>query len=142
MELIIVTFKLLATLNYLAVLVAAIVAFALGFVWYGPAFGKKWAGYSGISLEAMKSIPKDKMIKTYVLSFVGVFVEVTFLLFFTLLMATQFWHTALMVWFAFLLFSAMGPVFWENKPWGLFLINTSYSLVKLLLAGIVLSFFF
>lgn len=30
--------------NYLAVAAAVIASFAFGWLWYGPLFGKKWAG--------------------------------------------------------------------------------------------------
>ncbi|HLD39833.1 MAG TPA: DUF1761 family protein, partial [Candidatus Nanoarchaeia archaeon] len=33
--------------NYLAVLVAAIAAYVVGFLWYGPVFGKKWMALMG-----------------------------------------------------------------------------------------------
>lgn len=38
-----------ATLNWLAVVVSALSAFALGALWYGPLFGKAWQALSGIT---------------------------------------------------------------------------------------------
>ena len=41
----------LSSLNWLAVVVAAAAAFAVGAVWYGPLFGKRWQALSGLSDE-------------------------------------------------------------------------------------------
>lgn len=45
----------LATLNWLAVVVAAMSAFGLGALWYGPVFGKAWQSLSGISNDDIKA---------------------------------------------------------------------------------------
>ena len=42
---------LLAQLNWLAVLVSALTAFALGAIWYGPLFGKAWQTLSNLTDE-------------------------------------------------------------------------------------------
>ena len=41
----------LSQLNWLAVLVATVTAFALGGIWYGPLFGKPWQRLAGLSDE-------------------------------------------------------------------------------------------
>ena len=41
----------LAGLNWLAIVVAALSAFALGAIWYGPVFGKAWQALSGLTDE-------------------------------------------------------------------------------------------
>ena len=38
-----------ADVNYLAVILAALAAQALGFVWYGPLFGGRWMAFRGYS---------------------------------------------------------------------------------------------
>ncbi|MEQ9266183.1 MAG: DUF1761 domain-containing protein [Balneolaceae bacterium] len=42
------------TINYLAVVVAALVGFVVGFPWYGPVFGKAWMGETGMTDEKAK----------------------------------------------------------------------------------------
>ena len=42
-------------LNLTAVLVAAVAAFVLGGIWYGPLFGKTWQAHVGLSDEDLKS---------------------------------------------------------------------------------------
>ena len=45
----------LADVNWIAVLVAAVAAFVLGGLWYGPLFGKTWQGHVGLSDEDLAS---------------------------------------------------------------------------------------
>lgn len=41
----------MSAINWLAVLVAALIPFPLGFVWYGPLFGKPWMASVGLTKE-------------------------------------------------------------------------------------------
>jgi len=142
MELIKITTSLLVELNYWAILSASIAMFIFGMLWYGPIFGKQWMKYTGLVMESGQNPFQKKMMPAYLLTFVGNFVEATFLLFFTFLVATQFWHMALMLWLGFMVFSAMGPVLWEKKSWGLFFLNSLYRLGSLLVGGFILALFF
>ncbi len=45
----------LANINWIAALVAAVSAFVLGGIWYGPIFGKKWQGFMGLSDDDIQS---------------------------------------------------------------------------------------
>src|SRR4051812_14211671 len=45
---------MMVPINYWAVILASIISIVLGFIWYGPLFGKKWATLSGVSMDAMK----------------------------------------------------------------------------------------
>ena len=45
--------------NYLAVLVAAVVSFILGAIWHGPLFGKTWAAAKGLTPEQIEAGKKD-----------------------------------------------------------------------------------
>ena len=42
-------------LNWIAIIVAAIVPMIIGYVWYGPVFGKQWQASLGFSDEEAKS---------------------------------------------------------------------------------------
>ncbi len=41
--------------NWLAVIAAALSSFPLGFLWYGPLFGKAWQREVGLSDDQLKS---------------------------------------------------------------------------------------
>ncbi|MEH6586976.1 MAG: DUF1761 domain-containing protein [Halioglobus sp.] len=59
-------------LNLTAALVAAVSAFVLGGIWYGPLFGKTWQGYMGLTDEdiASKGHPAVIMGLAFVLTLV------------------------------------------------------------------------
>lgn len=48
-------------LNYLAIILATIVQFILGAVWYGPLFGKLWGRIHGF--DKLSKDVQDKMVK-------------------------------------------------------------------------------
>lgn len=132
--------------NYLAVVVAAIATHVLGFLWYGPLFGKKW-------MQLMKLTDKDKekakqkgMAKVMVGSFVASLVTAGVLAFLIdQLVVNLAEGNALggsligaLVWLGFVATKALGSVFWEGKSWKLYFLNTAHDLVSLLLMGAIL----
>ena len=139
-------------INYLAILLCGIVSMVLGFVWYGPLFGKKWMHLMGIShdeMERAKSDPamKAHMYRSYALMFVGSIV-MAFVLAHALIFASKylgvsgltaglqagFWN-----WIGFIAPVTLGSVLWEKKPWMLWVLNNAYYLVLLLAMGIILA---
>jgi hypothetical protein len=60
----------LASVNWLAVAVGMVVSMFLGFLWYGPLFGKTWLRLIGKSPEEIESDP-TMYIKTAVAAFVA-----------------------------------------------------------------------
>jgi FtsH-binding integral membrane protein len=49
-------------LNYLAILLAVVAQFGIGFVWYGPLFGKIWGkihGFDKLSKETQQKMMKE-----------------------------------------------------------------------------------
>lgn len=49
------------TINYLAVLLTAIVRMIVGILWYGPIFGKQWKKLMGFTDESMKVMKMKPM---------------------------------------------------------------------------------
>jgi hypothetical protein len=58
-------------INYLAVIVAAILAHVIGFLWYGPIMGKPWMKEMGMDPASMEGERPKGMAKMYILSFIG-----------------------------------------------------------------------
>jgi hypothetical protein len=134
-------------INYLAVLVAAIASMALGFVWYGPLFGKKWAALMGFTAESMEKAKQQGMAKNYALMTLGSLVMA-----YVLAHATEFamdytdvtgvagglmsgfWN-----WIGFIAPVVMGDQLWGGKSWKLFPITAGYYLVSLLVMGVILA---
>lgn len=55
--------EITANVNWLAVIVGAVVAFLLGWLWYSPAlFGKAWAEGVGVELGSADKMPAGAMI--------------------------------------------------------------------------------
>lgn len=133
------------SINYLAVLISAIVQQALGAFWYSPSgFGKQWMALMGIDDVKAKTM-KDQggMGQRYAMAFVGALIMMYALAWFIdAAGATTFMQGALTgfwLWLGFLATSMMGSVLWENKPPKLYFINSGYYLVSLILNGGVLA---
>ena len=58
-------------INYLAVIVSTILTFVIGFLWYGPFFGKAWMKEIGHTEENAK---KANMGKVFVTAFILTFI--------------------------------------------------------------------
>ncbi len=133
--------------NYLAILVAAVLSMVIGSIWYGPLFGKPWMKMMGMSKESMKNMKPNDMMKLYGIQFVGSLV-MAFVLSHALVFAaaylrtsgisaglqTGFWN-----WAGFIAPVTLGSVLWEGKSWKLWALNNSYYLVSLMAMGILLS---
>lgn len=129
--------------NYLAVVVAAAAQIALGFVWYGPLFGKKWAHLSGRSVDDAKKPPVSTMILMTMSALVMAFVLQQALVFAAFYLQTSGISAGLMAgfwnWLGFIAPVTMGVVLWEGKSWTLWAINSGYYLVGLSLMGTILA---
>lgn len=135
--------------NYLAVVVAAIANMALGFVWFGPLFGKQWVammGWTPQQIEEGKEKMKKEGWKTYGLAFIGSLVmayvlshTITFASWYMEVEGIQagltsgFWN-----WLGFIAPVTLGAVLWEGKSWKLWLLMNSYYLLALLIMGSIL----
>lgn len=127
-------------INYLAVLVCAIIAMPIGAVWYGPFFGKAWMKEVGKTEEELK---KDfNPGKTYGLAVVGHFfialVVAYVLQLFGAGSVVDGVRIALTAWFGFV----AAPMFINGLFHGtsnkLFSINSGYHLINLLVFAIIL----
>jgi hypothetical protein len=135
------------TINYLAVLVAAISSIVIGFAWYGPVFGKPWMKLMGFSKDDIEKAKKAGMTKTYVLMAVGSLV-MAYVLAHTTEFAMTYTKTYGVVgglmsggwtWLGFMAPIQMDEVLWNNKPWKLYFLNTGYRLVSMLVMGVILA---
>jgi hypothetical protein len=133
--------------NIWALIISMILSVVLGFIWYGPLFGKKWMALSGIVMPDPKPSMKV-MTKPIILSLIGAFLisfAMSSLMQFRDMyyagIATPGYISALSFGF-FLWLCFIVPVYfnfsgWENKSWTLFFINTGYWLVFFLIVSAV-----
>lgn len=128
-----------ADINYLAVLVVAIVAMVIGAVWYSTSlFGRAWMKETGTKMDAGGSATTG-----YVIAFVSSLV-IAYVLsnFVDYAGATNVMDGAITGFWAWLGFvattTAMNYVF-EGRSWKLFWINTGMQLVNIVVAGAILA---
>jgi hypothetical protein len=126
-------------INWLAVLVSAIVAMALGALWHSRAmFGPMWAKLSKMTTKDMKASPKiysiafiNSLIKAAILA---VFISMTLT---TGILAGIF--LGFLVWLGFVATVSLSAVLWAKKPVEVYLIEVGYELLAFVVMGIILA---
>ncbi len=131
------------SINYSAVLVAALASMALGFLWFGPVFGKPWMKYMGFTRKDVEKSKRKGMAATYFMGFLGSLVTSYVLAHFVFYtgavdvfggMVTGFY-----IWLGFVATVLLGTVLWEGKPLGMYALNAGYYLVNLAVMGAILA---
>ncbi len=132
-------------ISWFPVIVAAIVAFIGGWIWYSPSFfGKIYAREMGWPEAPTKEERKKGMVKKFGIVLLGQFVMATvasalinslFIISFS-----QILLVVLSLWAAFVLVTKMNDVLFGNKSWKLYAINVGQDLLSTLIIFIVISF--
>lgn len=130
--------------NLAAVLVAAAVAFIIGFLWHGPLFGKQWMTLMEIpqsKVDAMKAqgmgpmVPR--MVAAYVQQCVIAFVVSYLATMLAVTDAVSAIYFAVLLWFGFIATVLLNTVLWEERKMNLYLFNVTYHLVTLIAITLV-----
>ena len=127
-------------INFFAVLVAAIAAMVIGSLWYSPfLFGKAWMRMRGLDPRSMESMsfPLNLMALEFVCALVAAYVLGIFSLLFGAHTVFAAVFLAFLIWIGFYVTQQLSEVLWEERPFGLFLINASQRLVSLLLMALI-----
>lgn len=131
--------------NFLAVIVAALVSMAIGFYWYSSyGFGKKWMKLSGISPQEQKEKGKGKqdMTRSVILGFAATIVTALILSHFSSVFGvagiTDALTLAIGIWLGFQAPIMLNTVIWEQKPWKLYAINAGYQLVSIVVMAVII----
>lgn len=128
------------TVNLVAVVAAGVASMVLGWLWFGPLFGKTWMKLSG----QKEMGDKDKMTQNFALAFVGalltsyvlaVFLGLTSMTTVSGALTLAFW-----AWLGFAVPFTLGKVLWEGKSWNLFFLSATHDLVGFLLIAAVLTY--
>jgi Protein of unknown function (DUF1761) len=128
------------SVDYWAVLVAAIVRIALGALWYSPfLFAKSWQELAGISKLEMKARLPKALIVDIIGSVVMAFVLVHAIRYAGAATIAQGAVVGFFNWLGFIAVTMLGLVFYENRPFKLFLINNGFLLLSLLVMGAILA---
>ena len=133
-------------INYWAVIVSSLLSIGLGFLWYGPLFGKRWMELSGMKVPDVKP-PMSTMMKPIVISVICAFF-MAYTLAHGLVFGNAYLHAsgavsglqgAFWYWLGFVIPVNLSFVAWEGKSWTLWAIHSGYWLVLLGIMGVVLS---
>lgn len=134
------------TVNYISVLLCGVAAMVIGFLWYGPLFGKAYMKVMGADM--MSPEQKEKMRKNmwgmYFVQFVLSLITAYVLAYHIANWAGA--ETPLMValcsWFGFILTTEAGAALWSGKPkklaWNMFFISAGAQLVTFVVFGLIL----
>ncbi|MBI2038048.1 MAG: DUF1761 domain-containing protein [Candidatus Magasanikbacteria bacterium] len=132
-----------ASVNYLAVLAAAVASMLIGSIWYGPLFGKKFMAAMGMDkwTPEQQAAMKKKMWMSYVGQFIASTVMFYVLAGIIVGFAQVGWAkgamSGLIMWLGFVLPVKVGDVAWGgNKT--LFWLESLNMLLTLLAAGAIL----
>ncbi len=131
-------------INLLSVIIVTIISIILGTLWYSPLlFGNVWIKLMGFSKKDIEKGKKKGMAKQYIImsitSLIMIYVLAHFVDYTGSITFTQGMVTGLWIWLGFLATTMLGTVLWEGKSFNLYLINTIYYLVLLMLAGGILA---
>lgn len=135
-------------INYLAVLIAAVAAMVVGFLWYGPLFGKKWMAEIGATPDQIEAAKAKGMGKTYAMMIVSTLI-MSYVMAHSMVFAIEylkigglaagfqggFWN-----WLGFVMPVTLGSVLWDGKSWTYWFITAGYYLVSFIIMATILAY--
>lgn len=130
------------TVNFWAVLVAALASMVLGALWYSPLlFGNTWMRMMGIKKPDMKG-KESQVMQSYLAGLISALVTNAVL---AIVIGLTGMTTvsggivmAFLVWFGFVATYSFGSVLWESRTPALWALNNAYNLISLLIAGAII----
>lgn len=129
-----------AAINWLAALGAAVSAFIIGGLWYGPLFGKAWMEVTGITEERMATRNQAKIFGGAFL--LNVIMVINLAMFIGPEADLAFGATAGFFTGAFWVAAMLGVFYlFEDRELKLFMINGGYATVALTTMGAILGAF-
>ena len=131
-------------INYITVIVAAVVAFLLGWLWHGPIFGKYWMELTGHKKDDMSADKNAVGMTTAMLLALVANLVVAFVVGY-LVSALQIngWINALifsiLIWVGFIVTTLLNSVLWERKSWSVYFFNIIYQFFYIFVMVLIFS---
>jgi hypothetical protein len=128
-------------INWLALVVATLVKFLLGWVWYGaiPPFAKQWQESIGVTPEALRA----GMVKAIVTDLVTTFIMAWVLVHAAHYAGATGWAQGAGVgfvnWLGFVGGPTLAATVYEHRPLKLWAITNGYMLLGLMLMGVIVT---
>ncbi len=121
----------------------------IGFLWYGPLFGKQWRHLMGFNLDDMKKMPLtmgQAMVGGFITALVMAYVlahdAFVWGAFFAGSQSPEMFALSLAfwIWLGYFLTNTSGAWLWEGRPFKLVVLNAANQLVSLFAMACVLVF--
>lgn len=129
-------------INYPAVIVAGIVHWILGAVWYAV-FSIKFVELIAWTPEQLKAVESQNHIKEYILAFLSslvlVYILAHFIQYTKATTVAGGLQTAFWLWLGFVVTTQLATVIFEGRKPGLYLLNIGYQFVACLASGAILA---
>jgi hypothetical protein len=131
-------------IKYPAVIVATLVHYILGGLWYSPVlFGNKFIQLINWTPEKLQQVQNESHAKelaiAFVMSLILVYILAHFVQYTRATNAVAGLQTAFWLWLGFVVTTQLPTVIFEGRAFGLFAINVSYQFVGCSLAGVILA---
>jgi hypothetical protein len=124
----------------LGVIVAALVQWGFGAVWYSPMlFGNKWVQLGKIQIDTDKMY--SAMINGLIVSLIMAGMMACFMYRFQINTVMGGAAFGFELWLGFVATVTSYSLIYENRPKELYLLNNGYNLIGMVLMGMILSFF-
>lgn len=139
-------------LNWLAIIVAVIAAFAVGSVWYGVLFAKPWQTAMGFTGSSAPN--SSDMVRGSIINIIGTIITAIALAYLIGEYRPSAWgatgeeaspllyglYGGFFPWLGFVVPILLTGVAYERKSWTLFLINAGAQLAMFLVMALILAF--
>lgn len=130
-------------INYPAVIVAAVVHFIIGGLWYGLIFGNTFVKITGWTPAQLEQIAAQSHWSQYLIAFLTsltlVYILAHFVQYTGAKDAAGGMQTAFWLWLGFVATTQLATVIFEQRKLGLYLLNVGYQLVATLICGALLA---
>ncbi len=126
-------------INYLAILIAALGSMVVGYLWYGPLFGKYWRELKGYTPETMKETSVRTIAFSGVCSLVTAFVLALFVQYLNPIDVGGAFMLALLAWAGFVVTTHANYVLYEERNVKLYALNLAHHFAAILVASLVIT---
>jgi hypothetical protein len=121
-------------IHFLPILIAALVRFGIGALWFSPLlFGKAWARLTGSSEDEMKRGMAKAMVVDLVGNLILCFVLVHAIVYAEARTFGQGAAVGFFNWLGFIAVPMLATVFWEQRRWRQYAIQSGFQLVSLVI---------
>jgi uncharacterized protein DUF1761 len=125
--------------NWLAVIVAAVVNMVLGFAWYSrQVFGTRWAKLAGVNIEQMTGGPTPMYAITVVAALIAAYVTALFVQGLGAGTLVEGALVGALAWVGFIVPATVVDYLFVGRPRDLWVLNNGYQLVAFVLMGAIL----